>query len=294
VIGSIAKNTEGTNKPIELKKAIPANQTTSVSALPGENDGSRAHGFEPVPADRHARGSERWPVPVRPQVRKSERPAAGPAAKDAVRRTDGPLVKSQSSKLPERAVAAGQHPAVENERSHATQSSPAQPRENTATPAASPSASVPGGTALAEMKEKEIPSPSSNDPVAPAAPTWSVSVSTDPYPSIRIPPEISSQKLTQGRTLQIGHVVSRVEPVYPEDAKHQGVEGTVKVHVIVGRDGAVQSVEPTGGPALLAKAATSAVREWRYAQTLLGGQPVETEQDIVVKFRLVSPSMARN
>jgi hypothetical protein len=48
------------------------------------------------------------------------------------------------------------------------------------------------------------------------------------------------------------------------------------------------------GPALLAKAATSAVREWRYSQTLLGGQPVETEQDIVVKFRLENASISKN
>jgi len=94
--------------------------------------------------------------------------------------------------------------------------------------------------------------------------------------------------------LQIGRAISRVEPVYPEDAKREGIEGTVKLHVVVGRDGAVQSAELISGPALLAKAATSAVREWRYAQTMLDGQPVETEQEIVVKFRLVSPSISKN
>ena len=66
------------------------------------------------------------------------------------------------------------------------------------------------------------------------------------------------------------------------------------MHLVVGRDGAVQSVEPISGPASLANAATSAVREWRYAQTMLDGQPVETEQEIVVKFRLVSPSISKN
>jgi len=119
-------------------------------------------------------------------------------------------------------------------------------------------------------------------------------VSSDPYPSIRVPAELSSQKLPQGRSLQIGRTISRVEPAYPDDAKREGIEGTVKLHVVVGRDGAVESVEPVSGPPLLAKAATNAVREWRYAQTLLGGQPVETEQDIVVKFRLLNSSISRN
>jgi len=166
--------------------------------------------------------------------------------------------------------------------------------ENTAAPAANPSASDPRGTTLAEVKEKEIPPPLLKQPIAPMTPTWSVAVSTDPYPSLRITPDISSQKALRGSTLQIGRVITRAEPIYPEDAKREGIEGTVKLHVVVGRDGAVQSVEPISGPALLAKAATSAVREWRYAQTLLDGQPVETEQEIVVKFRLVSPSTSKN
>jgi TonB family protein len=146
---------------------------------------------------------------------------------------------------------------------------------------------------VADVKEKESPPPL-KQAGAPVAPTWSIAVSTDPYPSIRITPDNSSQKASHGRSLQIGRAISRVEPIYPEDAKQQGVEGTVKLHVVVGRDGAVQSVEPISGPALLAKAATNAVREWHYAQTLLGGQPVETEQDIVVKFGLVSPSISKN
>jgi len=45
---------------------------------------------------------------------------------------------------------------------------------------------------------------------------------------------------------------------------------------------------------LLAKAASSAIREWRYAKTLLGGQPVETEQDVIIKFRMAGPSNPKN
>jgi TonB family protein len=108
-----------------------------------------------------------------------------------------------------------------------------------------------------------------------------------------MPQDKKSQK-APSTSLQIGRVISRVDPIYPEDAKQQGIEGAVRLHVVVGRDGSVQNVEPTSGPNLLAKAAVSAVREWRYAQTLLGGQPVETEQDIVVKFRVAGPSASKN
>src|SRR5207249_660322 len=129
-------------------------------------------------------------------------------------------------------------------------SSPVQPAQIIATPAPSPSASGPSATASVEVvKEKELPPPP-KQPVVPVTPTWSVSVSTDPYPSIRIPPDISSQKASRGSSLQIGRATSRVEPVYPEEAKRQGVEGTVKLHVVVGRDGTVQSAEPISGPTL--------------------------------------------
>jgi TonB family protein len=147
---------------------------------------------------------------------------------------------------------------------------------------------------LADVKEKATPTPVAEQPTAAAAPTWSVAVSADPYPSIRMPQDKSSQKASSARSLQIGRVISRLEPVYPEEAKSQGIMGTVTLHVVVGRDGSVQSVEPMGGSGLLAKAAISAVREWRYGQTLLGGQPVETEQDIVVKFRVAGPSISKN
>jgi TonB family protein len=104
---------------------------------------------------------------------------------------------------------------------------------------------------------------------------------------------MSSGKSSGEGNLQIGRIISRVDPIYPEDAKGQGIEGTVKLHVIAGRDGAVEKVEPISGPALLAKAAISAVREWRYAKTLLDGQPMETEQDVVVNFRKMSPPISK-
>jgi len=286
-IGFIGQNTKGTNEPIEANKALPARKTTDVPALRSENTGPQAHGFDQVPGN----GSEGHLAPVRPQVRNVERPAATTAVESAVRRAESTLPKSQPpAKPPERTAVAVPHPAMENVRSQVVEASPAQPTASTATPATNLSAKVPSGTAAAEVKEKESPPPPLKQPAAPMAPTWSVAVSTDPYPSIRIPEDISSQKPSNGRSLQIGRAISRVEPVYPEDAKRQGIEGTVKLHVVVGGDGSVQSVELTSGPALLAKAATSAIREWRYGQTLLGGQPVETEQDVIVKFRLAGPS----
>lgn len=114
-----------------------------------------------------------------------------------------------------------------------------------------------------------------------------VSVSFSPFPSIRIPPELKSQASKLGTSLQIGQVVSRVDPVYPEDAERQRIEGTVKLHVIIGREGDVQDVTVINGPAAFALAATNALRQWRYKQTLFGGQPIEAEEDVTVVFRMM-------
>jgi len=76
--------------------------------------------------------------------------------------------------------------------------------------------------------------------------------------------------------------------------RRQGIEGIVKLHVIIGRDGAVQSVGLLSGPNLLAPLAMGAIREWHFRQTLLGGQPIETEEDITVVFRLTNPAVRSN
>jgi len=292
VIAFIAKNREGTNKPTELKKPVPEPDSADVRALQSKNNETRSNGIERIPADRPANRRKTDPTLTRPQVRTAERLAASPRVTGAARGAESSSPKSQPAKLPERAVATVRNPAAASVPSQAVESSRAQPKENSVTAATSPSANVPSRTTLPEVKESAPPLP--KQPVAPVGPTWSVAVSTDPYPSIRIPANVSSQKASQGKNLQIGRAISRTEPVYPEEAKRQGIEGAVRLHVIVGGDGAVQSVALTSGPALLAKAAAGAIREWRYAQTLVGGQPVETEQDVVVTFRLVSRSNSEN
>ena len=102
-------------------------------------------------------------------------------------------------------------------------------------------------------------------------------------------PELKAKTSQPGTTLQTGHLSARVEPVYPQDAERQGIAGTVKLRILIGRDGTVQSVQVVNGPAGLAPASVNAISQWRYQPTLVGGQPVETEQDITVVFSLSNP-----
>jgi len=156
---------------------------------------------------------------------------------------------------------------------------------NSSTPP-SPSVNQPDGAPAGGTTE-QASLPPSKSVENPEASKTSISVSFGLYPSIRIPTGLKSQMSQQARFLQIGQLLSRVDPVYPADAQTQHIEGAVKLHAIIGPDGTIESVEPRSGPALLMSAAANAVRQWRYTPSSVGGQPVEAEVDITITFRLL-------
>jgi TonB family protein len=124
--------------------------------------------------------------------------------------------------------------------------------------------------------------------------TGSIEIISDLYPSIRVPAESKRGLSRPGASLQIGRLVTKVEPVYPQEALRQRISGTTKVHVVIGRNGVVDKAELLDGPALLAEAVLRAVQQWVYQPTLLGGEPTEVEEDINVVFRITSPPASAN
>jgi TonB family protein len=292
--GYVARSTPNTTK---LNPEInPENRALSTSKAADshlqmpENSDSRPRESQPraATADR-AHGPETHAAATLPGKRSVEHRPSNPPVTYAIRQAQGALPENQPARLSENALSSQPKP-VENSPNQVVANAPQRPQKESApATAANLPTDVPSGTTVAAMKQVESPTtPSVQQPLAPATPTWSVAVSTDPYPSIRVSGNTNSQKPSPGKNLWIGHAISRIEPVYPEDAKRQGIEGAVKLHVIVSRDGQVRKVELASGPALLAQAAMRAIREWRYSLTLVGGQSVETEQDVVVTFRLVS------
>lgn len=85
--------------------------------------------------------------------------------------------------------------------------------------------------------------------------------------------------------LSEGQLLNRVEPVYPHIAAISGIQGQVKLHAIIGRDGRVQSLNVISGHPLLAHAALEAVEQWRYRPYVLNGESVEVETLITVNFK---------
>jgi TonB family protein len=100
------------------------------------------------------------------------------------------------------------------------------------------------------------------------------------------PPQVEPQRAV----LKPAELIHRVDPVYPAIAKEQRVEGTVKLRVTIGQDGAVHDIEMLSGPPLLVRAATDAVRQWRYSPTMLNGEPIQVDSEVNLEFRLSASS----
>lgn len=92
--------------------------------------------------------------------------------------------------------------------------------------------------------------------------------------------------LQVGGNVQQAKLVDSVAPSYPPDAKAGGIEGTVRLKIVVGPTGDVVHAIVLQGPPELASSALSAVRQWRYQPTLLMGQPVNVITTIDVNYRL--------
>jgi len=60
-------------------------------------------------------------------------------------------------------------------------------------------------------------------------------------------------------------LLTRVEPAYPPTLKMRQIGGTVRLQVTILPTGKVESVLVLGGNPILAQAAVTAVKKWKYA-----------------------------
>jgi TonB family protein len=165
-------------------------------------------------------------------------------------------------------------------------------RDNLVAPqASSPAPNV--ATAPLAKSANAPPSP----PALPNAPVVSIDaaraaqvapVAPDTAASAQLPatPVVDGPVLTATDRFNPAHLIYHFAPDYPAEAKQQNVQGTVKLHLSIDASGAVNQVRLLSGPSLLVPAAISAVRDWRYLPALLNGEPVKSEQDVSVDFRL--------
>jgi TonB family protein len=308
-VGWIARNLNAGNKiPVTIvRQTVVASGASKGEMRPlerritedpaphAEKMDLQAQKGESLPAARH-QNSDTPPQNSPRQVRRVERSSPPGIVKHPKLPPEKAPAQVQMTKEPTPAVANVKTLPVQTAQTQHVEILPAPPPKLEAKirPVVSSDPGLPKDASPMEPMKKDSSPSSPKPPESPVNITGLVATRTDPYPSLRIPNERSAKKSSQGKSLQFGHLVSRVEPSYPEEAKQQGIEGTVKLHAVFGRDGTVESLSSISGPPALVAAAMNAVRGWHYSQTLLDNKSVEIEEDIFVEFRLSNSAAARN
>jgi TonB family protein len=96
------------------------------------------------------------------------------------------------------------------------------------------------------------------------------------------------KRIRVGGNVQAANLIQKVQPVYPQDQKAQGIQGTVSIKADISREGVPMELTVLSTPSEeLATSALDAVRQWRYRPTLLNGDPIEVTTQIDVNYTLV-------
>ena len=84
----------------------------------------------------------------------------------------------------------------------------------------------------------------------------------------------------------IGYATEKANPVYPPTARNMRMTGIVKVELVIDENGKVAEVQNTSGPPMLQRAATDAVRKWKFKPFIRGGQATKATGFVNFNFSL--------
>ena len=99
------------------------------------------------------------------------------------------------------------------------------------------------------------------------------------------PPQIPKRVRVSQRVMQ-SFLLTRVNPVYPPEAKAGHIEGTIVLRVDIDKDGNVYKADTVGVYPLLGPEAIEAVKQWKYKPYLLNQTAVEVETTVEINFTL--------
>ena len=85
---------------------------------------------------------------------------------------------------------------------------------------------------------------------------------------------------------ELPEAITKVQPVYPELARDAGVDGTVMVQALVGKDGKVKDAKVVKSINMLDQAALDAVKNWVFKPALSNNKPVAVWVAVPVRFSL--------
>jgi TonB family protein len=113
--------------------------------------------------------------------------------------------------------------------------------------------------------------------------TTSVPAGTDPFSAGH--QSNPTAPLPVGGDVKPAELIKSVPPEYPAIAKSQHVAGKVTLDALIDTSGNVASVKVVSGPTLLHRAASEAVKQWKYKPAVLDGEPTSSHLAVTVEFR---------
>jgi periplasmic protein TonB len=83
-------------------------------------------------------------------------------------------------------------------------------------------------------------------------------------------------------------VIARVPPDYPLSAKRRGIQGEVKMRILINEQGTVEKVSIVNAkpPGVFDQSVIRCVSRWRFKAGTVGGRPVKALAETTVKFEL--------
>jgi TonB family protein len=79
-------------------------------------------------------------------------------------------------------------------------------------------------------------------------------------------------------------MLRQVKPIYPAEARASGIQGVVRISLLVSSDGVPESLRLVSGPPELVNASLDAVRQWRYRPFKLNGKAVPVEATVNINY----------
>jgi TonB family protein len=94
------------------------------------------------------------------------------------------------------------------------------------------------------------------------------------------------KKKSEKKDVKAPKLIKKVDPVYPEEARKAGIEGTVTVEATTDDRGHVQKVKVLSSIPELDQAAVDAVKQWVYEPMMIDGKPRGIVFTITCRFSL--------
>jgi TonB family protein len=221
-----------------------------------------------TPKPSGARSSSAPATPKSATSFPTSQPAASSAKGHTSERADSDLEGADQSSAPDSTKSSGS----------ASVASKAADAEAAAAPLVLKGGKVPTGHAKA-------------GPDAPAPSMFGIAAAgaSAPPPNLgssEIAPRPLLQTLNVSQGVSRGLLIKKVQPIYPRNALAMRVTGAVELMATVSKTGDIAHVKVLSGDSQLTKAATDAVKQWKYKPYLLNGEPVEIQTQITINFSL--------